>query len=309
VALHLFHLRRIESRIHHAVYRADKPLHALLPKLDPFFEALTAWRSSPVTLSATELDYAILHYHRAVRLLIQPFLPLLLPSDKYHTLCLRSAGEICQAHKRLHQSLEYGHSFIAVQTVFVAGMTLLYSLSRWTKEVWNAKLADDIRACSLVLFVMGERTEWVRRYRDAFEVLVNVAMAKVHDNSSGTTFNSEYETFFGGQSRQEESRRDHCLTTDQDSHAQTWTTGARQDTSRLPNSMHFDDGVMRPAVPDSFLATGGGPAKETNKAWPIVVELANWIDQDEGSPVWMPDFEMLQNLAGIDTSGLGNNKF
>jgi hypothetical protein len=41
----------------------------------------------------------------------------------------------------------------------------------------------DIRACSLVLFSMSERSSWVRKYRDAFEILVNAAMTKLRNGS------------------------------------------------------------------------------------------------------------------------------
>ena len=266
VALHLFRLRRIESRIHHSIYRADKPLSSLRPKLHLLHDALTSWRASllsSIPATSPEVHYPLLHYHRAVRLLIQPFLPLLTPSDACHGLCLRAAGDICQAHKRLHQSLDYGHSFIAVQTVFVAGMTLVYGLWRWTHEVWSAALADDVRACSLVLFVMGERAEWVRRYRDSFEVLVNAAMGKL---------NGDEPTLRRALPRVE--------TPDQTG----WTAAQNQPAG---------DGAG-----DAHPAGGGGIASgHGSEAWPIVMELANWIDQDGGSPVWMPDFEMLQNLA------------
>ena len=121
IAADLFRLRRIESKIYNSVYRADKPLTALVFKLDRLYQELESWRAQLVESSSGDLNYPMLHYNRAVRLLIQPFLPLLSPSDSYHGICLRAAGDICQAHKRLHQSLDYGHSFIAVQTVFVAG--------------------------------------------------------------------------------------------------------------------------------------------------------------------------------------------
>ncbi|KAK8108788.1 C6 transcription factor [Apiospora sp. TS-2023a] len=213
-AIFLFKLRRIESRIQHSIYRTDKPLAALVPKLDRYHAELEAWKqelmqSSLATTTTNnnyntnhssgshkgqssssnnnsgnsphnaELNYMMLHHHRAVRLLVQPFLALLPPTDPYYALCLASAGDICQAHKRLHQTLDYGHSFIAVQTVFVAGITLLYGLWTHPGRVWSVRLADDVRACSLVLFVMGERAPWVRKYRDAFELLVNAAMEKL----------------------------------------------------------------------------------------------------------------------------------
>ncbi|KAI0526635.1 fungal-specific transcription factor domain-containing protein [Xylaria bambusicola] len=252
MAIWLFKMRRIESRIQFSIYRADKPLSALTSKMNQLYQDLESWKTSLTErFGDVDLNYPMLHYHRAVRLLIQPFLPLLLPSDPYYLICLRAAGGVCQAHKRLHQSLEYGHSFIAVQHVFVAGITLLYGL--WTQQhaIWSYSLSNDIRACSLVLFVMGERAPWVKKYRDAFEVLVNATMEKLENG-----VNNLAETAAVQMRNVTNSNTD--FTTEQ-----------------------FDN-----------LADG-----EEGDAWKVVAELANWIDQPEGSLVWMPDFELLQNLS------------
>ncbi|KAI1189649.1 fungal-specific transcription factor domain-containing protein [Nemania serpens] len=254
LAIWLFKMRRIESRIQFSIYRADKPLSALTSKMNQLYQDLESWKTSLVErFSDVDLNYPMCHYHRAVRLLIQPFLPLLPPSDPYYLICIRAAGGVCQAHKKLHQSLEYGHSFIAVQTVFVAGITLLYGL--WTQQhaIWSYSLSNDIRACSLVLFVMGERAPWVKKYRDAFEVLVNATMEKLEN---GVTNLAE--------------------------------TAAVQMRNVTNNNAEFT------AEQFDNLAEG-----EDGDAWKVVAELANWIDQPEGSLVWMPDFELLQNLSPV----------
>ncbi|KAJ5170736.1 Transcription factor [Penicillium coprophilum] len=184
-AIYLFKLRRIDSRIQHKIYRADRPLSSLRPKMDPLYLELEQWKESALLrFSGPDLDYPMLHFNRAVRLLIQPFLPLLPITDPYYQICILAAGNICQSHKRLHQTLEYGHSFLAVQTVFMAGITLLYALWTHTDQVWSVRMSNDIRACSTVLFVMGERAAWVKKYRDAFELLVNAAMEKLQGNET-----------------------------------------------------------------------------------------------------------------------------
>lgn len=302
-AILLFQLRRIESRIHHSVYRADKPLSTLRPKLDSLFTTLETWRENmTATLQAAVGDdddadtgYLLLHYHRAVRTLIQPFLTILPASDPYLERCLTAAGNICQSHKRLHQSLHYGHSFIAVQTIFVAGATLLYGLWTQTHRVWSVTLADDLRACSLVLFVMSERAPWVRKYRDAFELLVGATMQKLRggdSSASGTSADNlaDMATLAQGQParppppQQEEQTRNDRQTS--------------QSTQSGPTSIH-------PAE---------SGRDEDGDVWYLVKELANWIDQDPGqgqgqdqdasqdkdaAPVWMPDFETLQNWSSF----------
>jgi hypothetical protein len=188
-AIFIFQLRRIESRIHHSIYRNDRTLHELLPKTSWHYQQLQDWKNSILLSigqdSGCRLDYLLLHFHRAIRLLIQPFLSILPSSDPYYKACLDSAGQICQIHKRLHQNSDYGHSFIAVQTVFVSGIMFLYCLWTHANDVWSIRLSNNLRACSSVLFVMGERTPWVRRYRDAFEALVAVTMERLEAQQEG----------------------------------------------------------------------------------------------------------------------------
>ncbi|KAI2637494.1 fungal-specific transcription factor domain-containing protein [Xylaria nigripes] len=254
MAIWLFKMRRIEARIQFSIYRADKPLSALRSKMNQLYQDLESWKKSLLErFGDIDLNYPMLHYHRAVRLLLQPFLPLLPPSDPYYLICLRAAGGVCQAHKKLHQALEYGHSFIAVQTVFVAGITLLYGL--WTQQhaIWSYSLSNDIRACSLVLFVMGERAPWVKKYRDAFEVLVNATMEKLENGVDNLV-----------------------------------------ETAAVQMRNVANNNTAAESTPEQLDGVGEG---EDGDAWKVVAELANWIDQPEGSALWMPDFDLLQNLT------------
>ncbi|KAI3546556.1 chitin deacetylase 1 [Colletotrichum filicis] len=283
LALVLFNLRRIESKIHHSVYRTDKTLDALRPKLDRLHQQLKFWRDSLrdwIPAGHPDLNYALLLYNRALRLLIQPFLPILPATDPFYGLCMRAAGDICQAHKRLHQTLDYGHSFIAVQTVFVAGVTLVYGIWTQGNALWSVAVSNDIRACSLVLFVMSERAPWVRKYRDAFEVLVNAAMEKLQDNEAGLAEMASAQMRAGKAPGAADSRG-----------AQNPDLSGNETTTRPIDSTY-----------NQFLMSedGGIALGEFEGAWPMVAELANWIDQDtEGaSPVWMPNFELLQSLSG-----------
>ena len=324
-ALFLFKLRRIESRIQHSVYRADKPLAALVPKLDQYHAELEAWKQellrSPLASASAnhhnnhndgqgnnsssssssshnaELNYMLLHYHRAVRLLVQPFLALLPPTDPYYARCLAAAGDICQAHKRLHQTLDYGHSFIAVQTVFVAGITLLYGLWTHPGRVWSVRLADDVRAASLVLFVMGERAPWVRKYRDAFELLVHAAMEKLQQRGADNeVLRDAAETVEQGQPQQQQQTSDAVAAASEDA------AGANVD----PRLMAATAAAAAPPPPppdqqppqQQGILSQMSPGGDDHEAWRVVAELASWIDQDqERSPVWMPDFETLQSLS------------
>ncbi|KAJ6014958.1 C6 transcription factor [Penicillium herquei] len=273
-AIYLFRLRRIDSRIQHKIYRADRPLSSLRPKMDPLYLELEQWKESAfLRFRGSDLDYPMLHYNRAVRLLIQPFLPLLPITDPYYHICLRAAGDICQSHKRLHQTLEYGHSFLAVQTVFMAGITLLYAVWTHTEQVWSVSMSNDIRACSTVLFVMGERAAWVKKYRDAFELLVNAAMEKLQGNETArNTGMTELMT------------------------AKHGIFSSNNNTSDMPIGEKFPPANPTGLAPET---TGSAyPADDTDHAVRMALQLAPWIDQDESDPLWMPDFETLENLSG-----------
>jgi hypothetical protein len=172
--LHVF-----EARIQRTVYRVDRKIATLQPKMYRLLADLEAWRHTiPPTLQFSERDRIMLHYHRAIRLLLQPFLATLDPGSDDFRRCADSAGQICQIHKRLHQTTpEYGHSFVAVHTVFVSGITLLYTLWRGKGAVWSFGISNDIRAASCVLSIMGERAPWIRKFRDTFDVMVEATMA------------------------------------------------------------------------------------------------------------------------------------
>jgi hypothetical protein len=178
--LHVF-----EARIQRTVYRVDRNIITLQPKMHRLMADLEAWRHIiPVTLTVGERDRVMLHYHRAVRLLLQPFLATLSPASVEFRKCADAAGQICQIHKRLHQTPEYGHSFVAVHTVFVSGITLLYTLWRGRGNVWSFGISNDIRAASCVLSIMGERASWIRRFRDTFDVMVEATMAVLQDEGN-----------------------------------------------------------------------------------------------------------------------------
>ncbi|CAG8112066.1 unnamed protein product [Penicillium salamii] len=272
-AIYLFKLRRIDSRIQHKIYRADRSLSTLRPKMDPLYLELEQWKESALSrFSGPDLDYPMLHYYRAVRLLIQPFLPLLPITDPYYQICLSAAGNICQSHKRLHQTLEYGHSFLAVQTVFMAGITLLYALWTHTDQVWSVRMSNDIRACSTVLFVMGERAAWVKKYRDAFELLVNAAMEKLQGDE--TARNAGIAELMTAQ------------------------YGVNWGSTPGMSSDKFTSANMTGLAPDVNLPPTQAPVDETENAVRMALQLAPWIDQNENDPLWMPDFDTLENSAG-----------
>jgi hypothetical protein len=326
---YLIKLRRIDSRIQHKIYRADRPLHSLRSKMDALFLELEEWKTSALQrFTGSDLDYPMLHYNRALRLLIQPFLPSLPLTDPYFHICLRAAGDICQTHKRLHQTIEYGHSFLAVQTVFMAGITLLYALWTHSDRVWSVRISNDIRACSTVLFVMGERATWVKKYRDAFELLVNAAMEKLQGSEAAKTAGMA-ELMTAQQLGVDVSGAAGISLGGPGvaSGSTTNGTGPVNNLGASASSGHASNGGLDPGAGPSVptmtpdyaatttaatnpQATGLQYDLNQNQATSLdaasqdhgvrmAMQLAPWIDLEEGNgPFWVPDFETLESFSG-----------
>jgi hypothetical protein len=121
-------LKRLESHIQGKIYRVDRPITSLVSKISPILRLLEDWHRALPPSTPYESDYLNMHYYKAVRLLLQPFLMILPPTDQRISLCLQASGQICQIFKRLHQRDSYGHSFVALHSVFIAGVTMWYIL-------------------------------------------------------------------------------------------------------------------------------------------------------------------------------------
>ena len=168
-------LKRLESHIQQEIYRVDKPITSLVSKISPILKMLEEWHRALPPSTPYEIDYLNMHYYKAIRLLLQPFLTILAPTDQRVALCLHASGQICQIFKRLHQRDSYGHSFIALHSTFIAGVTMCYCLFL-SPSLWTFTVSNDIRACSSALFVMAERTPVVKKYRDALENVISATM-------------------------------------------------------------------------------------------------------------------------------------
>lgn len=168
-------LKRLESHIQGTIYRVDRPVTSLVSKISPILKLLEDWHRALPPSTPYETDYLNMHYYKAVRLLLQPFLMFLPPADQRMALCLHASGQICQIFKRLHQRDSYGHSFIALHSTFIAGVTMCYCLFL-SPSLWTFTVSNDLRACSSALFIMAERTPVVKKYRDAPENVIGATM-------------------------------------------------------------------------------------------------------------------------------------
>ncbi|KAF7178926.1 hypothetical protein CNMCM7691_007750 [Aspergillus felis] len=178
-------LQRIMSLIHTKIYRVDRDMSTLVPEISPLLASLEEYRLALPPLEPHEDDFIQMHWNNCIRALLQPFLSILNPEDGLIKTCLHASGQTCQFFKRLRQKNASGYSFLLVNAVFVAGLTMCFCLFR-SPHLWTTSVANDLRACSSALFVMAERNPSLRKYRDGLENTINQAMDFVNEASSGS---------------------------------------------------------------------------------------------------------------------------
>lgn len=120
----LLKLKRIESQIQCHIYRVDRSIESLYPEVAPLLERLEEWKIHTPRLPVADSNYLTLLWNKATRLLLQPFLGILSPEDPLIKQCLTASGQICQIFKRMFQQDSYGHSFISVHSIFIAGVNI-----------------------------------------------------------------------------------------------------------------------------------------------------------------------------------------
>lgn len=190
------------------IYKVER-LHDMrkseLGNVENYYKHLCEWRSNCKLRQFRDFETETLklYYYRSVRLLIQPYLELLKPHSKLFRECQAAAGQICQLYKIFHQKTVFGHSTSAVHTVFSAGLTLVYCLwlarnhddsrrrrlgdrAKHTRPTLTGTLIasfDDLRACSVSLYVMAERSRFAVSYRDTFDQLMQCTIGNLIERS------------------------------------------------------------------------------------------------------------------------------
>lgn len=89
LAIQCIRLKRLESYIQGTIYRVDKPIASLVSKINPTLKMLEDWHRALPPSTPYESDYLNMHYYKAVRLLIQPFLTILPAIDQRIALCCK----------------------------------------------------------------------------------------------------------------------------------------------------------------------------------------------------------------------------
>ncbi|KAE9371651.1 hypothetical protein N431DRAFT_410583 [Stipitochalara longipes BDJ] len=181
--LHILRLRRIESSIQQTIYRVDQSTNVTDAEIEFYLDELENWKKL-IPLDAKKqvdresiafdgYDYydGMVFYYKCHRLLLYPLISKPRVNPRFLKRCAEVCGGVAQTYKRLHQTLSVGYSLMALQTVFMAGLTLIYCTWISPEEIFSSATSNDINACSIVLFVITERWPGAKKYRDAFEAV------------------------------------------------------------------------------------------------------------------------------------------
>jgi hypothetical protein len=194
-AIHIFRLQQIESKIQHTVCRVDRPVTSIKPqKIEALRSALEEWKANiPCTNTRQHesdtrhpyltADYHMTQYHKAIVLMILPFLPSLSPDHLDFRRVAYSAGQICQLSKRLHDDQTYiSFSLLSLHANFIAGLVLVCCFCM-DPSIFDPRFSSDIRACSTMLYIISERWPLARKVRSAFDSLVAATVEGQHHSS------------------------------------------------------------------------------------------------------------------------------
>ncbi|KAM0490364.1 hypothetical protein ACHAP8_011639 [Fusarium lateritium] len=122
-------------------------------------------------------------YYTITVLLFQPSQVVRSPSADALQICFDSSSSILEGYQRLYnlQSLHYG--WRAVQNIFAAGATLIYSF--WTsqevrKRVSIPRMSKDLRTCSSLLTIGGEWWPSAKNGQESFDSVASLTMRKLY---------------------------------------------------------------------------------------------------------------------------------
>ncbi|KAI1344645.1 fungal-specific transcription factor domain-containing protein [Xylariaceae sp. FL0016] len=182
-------LRRIESDIQQTIYRVDEFAEVEDAVIDGFLTRLEEWKDmipedTKKFKDSDEVpydgyDYYMVFYYKCQRLLLYPQICRQDVNSRFLKLCAKACAGVCRAYKTLHQSLAVGYSFMALQTVFMAGLTLVYCIWISPNDIFDMTTSSGIHDCSIILFVIAERVHSAKKYRNAFEVIRQQVIDKI----------------------------------------------------------------------------------------------------------------------------------
>lgn len=176
-------IRMIESRTHLLLYSVNNSIpiadtvESLEAEIDGWYRSLPSREVFENSIGQREsFDFFDLLYYRARLILILPVIMRRSNNERDQLLdqaCL-AAGKICSCYKNLHKDSILEFSVVALHTLFLAGVTMVYYFkNKGEPEFIN--IQKDLRACSSLLFVFSERWSEAKTYSELFDdILENV---------------------------------------------------------------------------------------------------------------------------------------
>lgn len=126
-------------------------------------------------------------YHTATVLLFQPSQVVRNPPAQALQTCFDSSSSILEGYERLHDLHSLHHGWRAVQSIFAAGATLIYSF--WTSLEVRKKASTDVmsknlRTCSSLLTIGGEWWPSAKSGQRSFGSVADLTMRKLYMDDS-----------------------------------------------------------------------------------------------------------------------------
>ncbi|KAF4341948.1 pyrimidine pathway regulatory 1 [Fusarium beomiforme] len=124
-----------------------------------------------------------LKYHTTMVLLFQPSQVIRQPAPEALQICFDSAASILDGYQRLHDLHALHFGWRAVQNIFAAGATLIYSF--WTSPAVREKasatvMSKSLRSCSTLLTIGGEWWPSARNGQASFGSVADLTMKRLY---------------------------------------------------------------------------------------------------------------------------------
>ncbi|CAG7559051.1 unnamed protein product [Fusarium equiseti] len=122
-------------------------------------------------------------YHTTMVLLFQPSQVIRQPTPEALQICFDSAASILDGYQRLHDLHSLHFEWRAVQNIFAAGATLIYSF--WTcqsirKKTSQTDLSRNLRSCSTLLTIGGEWWPSAKGGQTSFGSVADLTMRRLY---------------------------------------------------------------------------------------------------------------------------------
>uniref|UniRef100_A0A8H7K2P4 Transcription factor domain-containing protein n=1 Tax=Bionectria ochroleuca TaxID=29856 RepID=A0A8H7K2P4_BIOOC len=190
IALHVFRLRQIWTRIHGTLYsnvNGDMDKTARDHEITTFRAEIDDWlasappipiRTGPALSIFATQDWYDLNYNETIIMLYRCQVTGC-GDDMDHEIllqCARAAGSICLVYRRLYIGKTVNYTWSTLHVIFSAGLTYLHCL--WTsdklrQETSIGETSSILTSCTMLLVVIAERWKKAAPYRDIFEAFCN----------------------------------------------------------------------------------------------------------------------------------------